>query len=49
MTYFLDIMRGIMLKGVGIMELWTSLIGLLIYCTVVLALVNKNKKQLGDF
>jgi ABC-2 type transport system permease protein len=49
MTYFLDIMRGIMLKGVGIMELWTSLIGLSIYCTLVLALVNKNKKQLGDF
>jgi ABC-2 type transport system permease protein len=44
MTYFLDIMRGIMFKGVGMIELGTPLMGLFVYCVVIMLLVSKNKK-----
>lgn len=44
MTYFLEIMRGIMFKGVGMAELGIPLMGLSIYCTVAVLLVSKNKK-----
>jgi ABC-2 type transport system permease protein len=44
MTYFLDIMRGIMFKGVGVTELAVPLTGLLIYCAISIFLVSKKKK-----
>jgi len=43
MTYFLDIMRGIMFKGVGVIQLQFSFLGLFAYCTVAMLLVSKNK------
>jgi ABC-2 type transport system permease protein len=47
LTYFLRIVRGIILKGVGFEYLWPSLVPLLIFGTVVFSLaVLKFRKQL---
>lgn len=47
LTYFLKIVRGIILKGVGFEYLWPSLVPLIIFGTVVFSLaVLKFRKQL---
>ena len=47
LTYFLKIVRGIILKGVGFEYLWPSLVPLVIFGTVVFSLaVLKFRKQL---
>ncbi|HKC07652.1 MAG TPA: ABC transporter permease [Methylomirabilota bacterium] len=47
LTYFLKIVRGIILKGVGFEYLWPSLVPLMIFGTVVFSLaVLKFRKQL---
>ncbi|MGL5512039.1 MAG: ABC transporter permease, partial [Sporomusa sp.] len=48
MTYFLEIMRGIMLKGVGIVELWPSFIGVIAYFLLAMLLVTKNKSIISN-
>lgn len=45
MTYFLEIMRGIMLKGVGIVQLWIPILGLLVYCAAAMLIIGKNKNS----
>jgi ABC-2 type transport system permease protein len=47
LTYFLKIVRGIILKGVGWEYLWPSLVPLVVFGTVVFSLaVLKFRKQL---
>lgn len=47
LTYFLDIVRGIMLKGVGIGFLWNDVIALSAFTLVILSLaVVRFKKSL---
>jgi ABC-2 type transport system permease protein len=46
--YFVVIMRGIYLKGVGVGVLWPQILGLAIYTTVALALaVRAFRKEIG--
>lgn len=40
LTYFLDIIRGIMLKGIGIDFLWNDVIALLIFTVVILTIAT---------
>ena len=48
MTYFLEIVRGIMLKGVGLSVLWPPALGLTIFAIVVMAIaVNRFRKRIG--
>lgn len=47
LTYFLDIIRGIMLKGVGIQYLWNDVIALCIFTVVILSIaVLRFRKSL---
>src|SRR5262249_28318085 len=36
-TYFLDILRGVIVRGAGIADLWTSVLALLIITTILLS------------
>ena len=48
LTYFLHILRGIVLKGVGMEVLWPDVVPLVIYGVVVLALsASQFRKRLG--
>jgi ABC-2 type transport system permease protein len=47
-TYFLDIVRGIMLKGVGVSFLWNDIIALLIFTVVILTLATLRFKKSLD-
>ncbi len=40
LTYFLDIIRGIMLKGIGIEFLWNDVIALLIFTVLILTIAT---------
>jgi ABC-2 type transport system permease protein len=48
LTYFLDITRGIMLKGVGISFLWKDVFALTAFTVVILALAVKRFKKSLD-
>jgi len=47
LTYFLQILRGILLKGIGLGMLWTQVLGLLVFITVMLtvSIVKFQKKS----
>ncbi len=48
LTFYLQIMRGIVLKGVGIAALWPQVLALVIYTSIVLSLsVAKFRKKLA--
>jgi len=48
LRYYIVIIRGIFLKGVGVAELWTQIIALLIFGVVILTLsVLRFRKRLG--
>lgn len=46
MTCFLDIMRGIMLKGVGVVELWPSFTG--VFACFLLAMLPVSKSEFSN-
>ena len=47
LTYFLDVIRGIMLKGIGIDFLWNDVLALCVFTTVILSIaVLRFKKSL---
>lgn len=46
-TYFIEILRGIILRSAGLADLWPQVAGLIICCTAILALsVVRFRKQL---
>ena len=48
LTFYLQIMRGVVLKGVGIMALWPQVAALLVYTSIVLTVsVLKFRKKLA--
>ena len=48
LTFYLQIMRGIVLKGVGIAALWPQVLALVIYTSIVLSVsVVKFRKKLA--
>ena len=48
LTYFLEILRGIILRGAGLMQLWYNVIPLLLYGIVILWFAIKRfKKQIA--
>ena len=48
LRYFITIIRGIFLKGVGIAELWPQALALLVFGVVILSLsVMRFRKRLG--
>jgi len=48
LTYYLVILRGIFLKGVGIAALWPQALGLLVWGTTILALATwRSRKTVG--
>jgi len=47
LTHFLKVLRGILLKGVGVPELWREMLILLLFATVLIALsVRRFQKTL---
>lgn len=48
LTYFLDIVRGIMLKGVGIPFLWKDIVALLVFTIVILTIAVLRFKKSMD-
>ena len=47
LTHFLKVLRGILLKGVGVTELWQEMAILLLFATVLIALsVRRFQKTL---
>jgi ABC-2 type transport system permease protein len=48
LTFYLQILRGIILKGVGISVLWTQILALTLFITVVLAIaIKKFQKKIA--
>lgn len=48
LTFYLQILRGIILKGVGITVLWTQILALTLFITVVLAIaIKKFQKKIA--
>jgi ABC-2 type transport system permease protein len=48
MTYFLEIVRGIMLKGVGLSAIWQPALGLTVFAVVImLVAVNRFHKRIA--
>lgn len=48
LTFYLQILRGIILKGIGISVLWSQVLGLTIFITVLLTLsIIKLQKKVG--
>jgi len=48
MTYFLEIIRGIMLKGVGLSAIWPQALGLTVFAVVVMSLaINRFHKRIS--
>ncbi|MDR7866068.1 MAG: ABC transporter permease [Sporomusaceae bacterium] len=48
LTFYLQILRGIILKGVGISVLWTQILALTLFTTVVLAIaIKKFQKKIA--
>ncbi len=48
LTYFLDIIRGIMLKGIGINFLWNDVIALLIFTVIILTIATLRFRKRLD-
>ena len=48
LTYFLDIVRGIFLKGVGIQFLWQDTLTLCAFAVILLAIASKKFKKTLD-
>jgi ABC-2 type transport system permease protein len=48
LTYFLDIIRGIMLKGIGIKYLWQDTAALLGFTVVILFIATKRFRKSLD-
>ena len=48
LTYFIRISRGIIMKGVGISFLWSDVVALVVYSTVVLVVAALNFKKRLD-
>src|SRR5512139_1139901 len=48
LTYFIRISRGIILKGVGMIDLWPDVLVLVIYSVVVMAIASLNFKKRLD-
>ncbi|MGE5472991.1 MAG: ABC transporter permease [Ignavibacteriales bacterium] len=48
LTYFLDIARGIILKGIGIQYLWPNVLALLIFMVVLLSIATLRFKKSLD-
>jgi ABC-2 type transport system permease protein len=40
--YFVAILQGVFLKGIGLPLLWTNLVFLLVYAVIVFAIANKK-------
>jgi ABC-2 type transport system permease protein len=48
LTYFLQILRGIVLKGVGLQVLWPQVVPLALFGVAVFAIsANRFRKRLG--
>jgi ABC-2 type transport system permease protein len=48
LTYFLDIIRGIILKGIGLKYLWQDMLALIIFTVVILFIATKRFKKSLD-
>ena len=48
LTYFLDIIRGVMLKGIGLKYLWQDSLALLIFTVVILFIATKRFRKSLD-
>jgi ABC-2 type transport system permease protein len=48
LTYFIRISRGIILKGVGIIDLWPDVLVLLVYSVIVMGIASLNFKKRLD-
>lgn len=48
LTHFINIVRGIMLKGIGIAEVWVDLWPILIFLVVILTIALKRYRQTLD-
>jgi ABC-2 type transport system permease protein len=48
LTYFIRISRGIILKGVGMIDLWPDVLVLVIYSVVVMGIASLNFKKRLD-
>ncbi|HEX2927411.1 MAG TPA: ABC transporter permease [Ruminiclostridium sp.] len=48
LTYFLDIIRGVMLKGIGIGYLWKDTAALLVFTTAILLIATKRFRKSLD-
>lgn len=47
-TYFIEILRGVILRGAGLGDVWSSVAGLSACCLVLLGLsVARFQKQIG--
>lgn len=48
LRYFIEVCRGILLKGVGIETLWRQVLILLVFATVLMTLsIRQFRRQLG--
>jgi len=48
LTYFLDIIRGVMLKGIGLQYLWQDTLALLLFTIVILVIATKRFRKSLD-
>lgn len=48
LTYFLDIIRGVMLKGIGLNYLWQDTLALLLFTVVILFIATKRFRKSLD-
>jgi ABC-type multidrug transport system permease subunit len=44
-TFFLDILRGIVVRGAGLSDLWSSVLALSIITTLILAAAARFRKS----
>jgi ABC-2 type transport system permease protein len=48
LTYFLDIIRGVMLKGIGLKYLWQDTLALLLFTVVIIVIATKRFRKSLD-